>query len=330
MNEERLRWFRQSVERVKAEVGKVIVGQEDVVEGILLCLLAGGHVLLEGVPGVGKTKIVRTLSAVLDLKFSRIQFTPDLMPADITGTEILIEDPDGGRSFRFQPGPIFANVILADEINRATPRTQSALLEAMQERQVTVSGKSYKLDEPFIVLATQNPIEMEGTYTLPEAQLDRFTFKLKVEHASYEGMREILRRTTYGEEPMPERVIGAEEIMEMQKLVRDVPVASHVEDYIINLIRMTHPSGDDAPDIVRRYVEYGSSVRGAQAIVLTAKARALCRGRYNVSLDDVRAVAMPALRHRIIKSYEAEVEGIEADQIIEDLLRWRGRGSPAY
>ena len=319
MNEDRLHWFRQSVERIRAEVGKVIVGQEDVVEGILLCLLAGGHVLLEGVPGVGKTKIVRTLSAVLDLKFSRIQFTPDLMPADITGTEILIENPDGGRSFRFQPGPIFANVILADEINRATPRTQSALLEAMQERQVTVSGKSYKLDEPFIVLATQNPIEMEGTYTLPEAQLDRFTFKLKVGYSSHEEMREILRRTTYGEEPMPERVIGAEEIMEMRKLVRDVPVATHVEDYIINLVRMTHPS-QDAPDIVRSYVEYGSSVRGAQAIVLTAKARALCRGRYNVSLDDVHAVAMPALRHRIIKSYEAEVEGIDADRIINELL----------
>jgi MoxR-like ATPase len=319
MNEERLNWFRETTDRIKSEVGKVIVGQDEVVEGILLCLLAGGHVLLEGVPGVGKTKIVRTLSAVLDLKFSRIQFTPDLMPADITGTDILVETPEGDREFQFRPGPIFANIVLADEINRATPRTQSALLEAMQEEQVTVSGKTYRLDAPFVVLATQNPIEMEGTYTLPEAQLDRFTFKLKIGHPTHDEMREILHRTTYGEEPIAERVIGAEEILEMRKLIRDVPIASHVEDYIIRLVKMTHPS-EGAPDIVRRYVEYGSSVRGAQAMTLTAKARALCMGRYNVSIGDVRAVAMPALRHRIIRSYEAEVEGIDADQIIEELL----------
>jgi len=319
MIEERVRLFRERMERIREEISKVIVGHEEAIEGMLLCLLAGGHVLIEGVPGVGKTKTVLTLSKVLGLKFSRIQFTPDLMPADITGTEILIERPDGTREFQFRPGPIFANLVLADEINRATPRTQSALLEAMQERTVTVSGRTYRLEEPFMVLATQNPIEMEGTYSLPEAQLDRFTFKLKMGSPTEGEMREILHRTTFGEEPEPEQVIGAEEILEMRKLVRDVPIASHVEDYIIRLVKLTHPS-DESPELVRRYVEYGSSVRGAQAISLTARARALWRGRYNVSFEDVRAVALPALRHRIIRNYEAELDGVDADRIIRQIL----------
>ena len=312
--------FRESFYRIKTEIGKVIVGQEEVIEGVLLCLFADGHVLLEGVPGLGKTQLVMTLSQTLGLSFKRIQFTPDLMPSDITGTEIIVEDPEGRRSFQFQPGSIFAQIILADEINRATPRTQSALLEAMQEHTVSVARKTYPLEEPFFVLATQNPIEMEGVYRLPEAQLDRFMFKLKMDFPGEDEMGEILRRTTSTDVPEVSKVLDAQAILEMRKLVRQVPIASHVENYIIKLICATHPEKDIAPELTRKYVQLGASVRGLQAITLTAKIRALLDGRYNVAFEDVQNVTHPALRHRILRNIEGEAEGIDTDEIIDHII----------
>jgi MoxR-like ATPase len=312
--------FRAVVSRIEDEVATVMVGQAGVVRDVLICLIAGGHALLEGVPGLGKTMLVRTLAESLDLEFSRIQFTPDLMPADITGTNILVEDPEGGRQFAFQPGPVFANLLLADEINRATPKTQSALLEAMAEKTVTVANQIHALDEPFFVLATQNPLEMEGTYPLPEAQLDRFFFKLVVPYPSGEDLTEIVRRTTAPAMPEAAKVADGAVIRQMGLLSRQVPIASSVTDYVVRMTLATHPENTDAPDVVRRYVRYGVSPRGAQAIVLGSKIRALIEGRLNVAYDDVRAVAAPALRHRLILNFDADSSGVTADDVLGQLI----------
>jgi len=317
---ERAEQFRQAYRRLKEEVGKVIVGHSEIVDGVLTCLFVGGHALLEGVPGLGKTLLVRTLSQVLDLKFSRIQFTPDLMPADIIGTTIISESSEGKRTFSFQSGPIFAQIVLADEINRATPKTQSALLEAMQERQVTVGGTVHKLQEPFFVMATQNPIEQEGTYPLPEAQLDRFFFKLVVNYSTREEMSTILDRTTRNEWPQPTKVMTGPEIEEWQKLIREVIVAAPVQDYAIRLVLATHPQGEFASADTNRYIRCGASPRGAQAIVLAAKVRALLEGRYNVGFEDIRRVYMPAMRHRILLNFEAQAENIPSDQVLAGIL----------
>ncbi|MCX7702283.1 MAG: MoxR family ATPase [Gemmataceae bacterium] len=317
---EKAQRFRQAYSRLRKEIGKAIVGHGDVIDGVLTCLFVGGHALLEGVPGLGKTLLVRTLAQVLDLKFSRIQFTPDLMPADIIGTNIITESPEGRRMFSFQPGPIFAQIVLADEINRATPKTQSALLEAMQERQVTVGGTVHTLDEPFFVMATQNPIEQEGTYPLPEAQLDRFFFKLIVNYSTREEMAAILDRTTRNSTPIPERVMTGPEIRDWQGFIREVVVAPPVQDYAIRLVLATHPQGDFAPAITNQYIRCGSSPRGAQALVLAAKVRALLEGRFNVAFEDIRRVYLPAMRHRILLNFEAQAENITTDQILTELL----------
>jgi MoxR-like ATPase len=312
--------FRQLVEGLKAEVGRVIVGMEDVVENTLIALLSNGHVLLEGVPGLGKTLLVRTLSEALDLKFARIQFTPDLMPADITGTMVLWEKPTGEREFEFQPGPVFANVVLADEINRATPKTQSALLEAMQEHSVTVSGTSRQLDEPFLVFATQNPIEMEGTYPLPEAQLDRFLFKVTVNYPSLAELHEIVNRTTGHEIPHARKAANKEEILALGEVARQVAVAEHVQDFALRLVLATHPEDEQAPDSVKQFVRYGSSPRGGQALILSGKVRALMDQRFNVSVDDLRASALPALRHRLLLNFEGRAEGVNPDDLIQEAV----------
>jgi MoxR-like ATPase len=319
--EEQIQTFRQAYSALRAELGKVIVGQEAVIEGTLQALFAGGHVLLEGVPGLAKTLLVRTLGEVLDLSFSRIQFTPDLMPADILGTNIVMEVPGGRREFQFQRGPIFAHLILADEVNRATPKTQSAMLEAMQEHQVTAGGELRKLEEPFFVMATQNPIDQEGTYPLPEAQLDRFFFKVLVGYPSAEELTEVLSRTTAGGRVEVERVLTREALMELMKLVREVPVASHVKDYAVRLVLATHPKTETAAPMASQYLRFGSSPRGGQTLLLAGKVRALTDGRFNVSYDDIEAVAAPALRHRLILNFEAEAEGITTDHIIGQILR---------
>ncbi len=311
--------FAERAEAIEREVGRVIVGQRDLVRQTLTGLLANSHVLLEGVPGLGKTMLVRTIADVIDCAFSRIQFTPDLMPADITGTNILIEE-DGQRVFKFQPGPVFANLVLADEINRATPKTQSSLLEAMQEHQVTVARQRFKLDPPFFVLATQNPLEMEGTYPLPEAQLDRFLFKVMVPFPSEEDLALIMDRTTGSETVTASKVCTAAEIVEMQRLARAVPIAPHVTAYAVSVLAATHPDQPRAPGLVREYVRYGGSPRGAQALVTAGKIYALLDGRFNVSTDDIRAVALPALRHRIILNFEGEAEGITTEAAIRTIL----------
>jgi MoxR-like ATPase len=313
--------FREIAARIEGEVGKYIVGQREVVRHTLICLVAGGHALLEGVPGLGKTMLVRTLAQVLDLDFARIQFTPDLMPADIVGTDILEEAEDGRREFRFQPGPVFTNLLLADEINRATPKTQSALLEAMQERTVTVANRSYPLGSPFLVLATQNPIEMEGTYPLPEAQLDRFLFKVNVTFPSSQELIEILNRTTGDAEPVVGVVADGPTVVAMGTLARQVPVASPVSDYAARLAIATHPESDAAPDVVRRYVRYGSSPRGAQALILGGKVTALLAGRYNVAFEDLRDIALAALRHRVLLNFEAQAEGVSGDEVVREVVR---------
>lgn len=318
--QERAEQFRQAFGRVRTEVGKVIVGHPEVVDGVLTCMFVGGHALLEGVPGLGKTLLVRSLSQVLDLKFSRIQFTPDLMPADILGTNIISEAPDGKRTFAFQPGPLFAQIVLADEINRATPKTQSALLEAMQEHSITVGGTIHRLVEPFFVLATQNPIEQEGTYPLPEAQLDRFFFKLVVNYSGREEMATILDRTTKNQWPQPERVMNGAEILEWQSLIREVLLAQPVQDYAIRLVLATHPQGEFAAGDTNRFIRCGASPRAAQAIVLASKVRALLQGRYNVSFEDIRSVYLPALRHRVLLNFEAQAENIPSDQVLAGIL----------
>ncbi|HOY60247.1 MAG TPA: MoxR family ATPase [Verrucomicrobiota bacterium] len=287
----------------------------------LVAVLAGGHVLLEGVPGLGKTLLVRTLGDVLDLSFSRIQFTPDLMPADILGTNLVMETPDGRRLFEFQKGPIFAHLILADEINRATPKTQSAMLEAMQEHSVTAGGALRRLAEPFFVLATQNPIDQEGTYPLPEAQLDRFFFKLLVGYPTAAELTEVINRTTETAKAELRRVVSREQLLEMQQLVREVPVASHVKDYAVRLVQATHPKTETGTAMATQFLRFGSSPRGAQALILAGKVRALAQGRFNVSFDDLEAIALPALRHRLILNFEAEAEGVTTDHIIAQVLK---------
>ncbi|MDF2733885.1 MAG: moxR1 [Chloroflexota bacterium] len=311
--------FAERAQAIEREVGRVIVGQRELVRQTLTGLLANSHVLLEGVPGLGKTMLVRTIADVIDCTFNRIQFTPDLMPADITGTNILIEE-DGQRIFKFQAGPIFANLVLADEINRATPKTQSSLLEAMQEHQVTVARQRFPLDPPFFVLATQNPLEMEGTYPLPEAQLDRFIFKVMVPFPSEEDLISIMDRTTGSESVTASKVCTAAEIVEMQRLARAVPIAPHVTAYAVSILAASHPDQPRAPGLVRDYVRYGGSPRGAQALVTAGKIYALLDGRFNVSTDDIRAVAMPSLRHRIILNFEGEAEGITTEATVRAIL----------
>ncbi len=317
--EERLQQFREGYERLKSEIGKVIVGHDHIVEGTLIAVFAGGHILLEGVPGLGKTLLVRTLSQALDLSFNRIQFTPDLMPADILGTNLVVENPEGRREFQFQKGPIFAHVLLADEINRATPKTQSAMLEAMQEKSVTAGGEIRRLGEPFFVLATQNPIDQEGTYPLPEAQLDRFFFKLIVGYPRAEDLAEIINRTTEGKQVHVEKALGREEVLAYQELVRQVPVPAHVKDYAVRWILATHPNTATAADVTNQYLRFGSSPRGAQALILGAKVKALIDGRFNVSFDDINTVLLPTLRHRLILNFEAEAEAITTDMVLEQI-----------
>ena len=312
--------FQSDYARIVEQVQTVIVGQEQVIHEVLACLLSGGHALLEGVPGLGKTLLVRTLAGALDLTFGRVQFTPDLMPADITGTNIVVTDESGGKQFRFQPGPIFANLILADEINRATPKTQSAVLEAMQEQTVSVARTTHQLPRPFFVLATQNPLEMEGTYPLPEAQLDRFLFKVNVPFPPADDIVTILDRTTSVADAHASPVADAAKIAAMQEVVRQVPVASHVKQYVARIVLATHPDGDGAPDAARRFVRYGASPRAAQAMVLAAKVLALRDGRANVAFADVKRSAAPALRHRLILSFEGQAEGVDPDRIIADVL----------
>jgi len=312
--------FQEQFKRVKEEVSKVIVGYSEIIDGVIMSLLASGHVLLEGVPGLGKTKLVSTLSDVMHLKFSRIQFTPDLMPADITGTNVVQEDALGEKFLEFQPGPIFSNIVLADEVNRATPKTQSALLEAMEERSVTVGKTTHKLDSPFFVLATQNPLEMEGTYPLPEAQLDRFFMKLKVDYPTLGDLHTIVNRTTKAKEPQVDRVLGQDEVLAMRKTVRAVPIARPVQDYAIRATLATHPKPPHAHALTMKYVRYGSSPRGSQALVIGGKIRALLKNRVHVSCEDIRAVAYGALRHRVLLNFEGEAERIDTDTIIKEIL----------
>jgi len=317
--EEQAKKFRDGIARLKKEIAKAIVGHDEVVNQAIVTILAGGHALLEGVPGLGKTLLVRTISQCLSLKFSRIQFTPDLMPADILGTNIVVDDASGRKSFQFQRGAIFGNVILADEINRATPTTQSALLEAMQERSVTVSGQRHQLEDPFFVLATQNPIEMEGTYPLPEAQIDRFFYKIEVKAPNLAGLIEVIDRTTGAEPPKIDPVMGGPEILEMRALAREVPIASHVKEFAARLVLATHPN-EAGSEIARKYLRYGSSPRGVQSLVLAGKILALMKGRYNVAFGDLREAAYPALRHRLILNFEAEAEGVKPDTILTRIL----------
>jgi MoxR-like ATPase len=312
--------FRKKIGALREEIARVIVGHREVVDGVLTCMLAGSHALLEGVPGLGKTMLVRTLAESVGLNFTRIQFTPDLMPADIIGTTVIEESSGGKHVFEFRKGPVFANIVLADEINRATPKTQSALLEAMQEHRVTVGRTTYTIEEPYFVLATQNPLEMEGTYPLPEAQLDRFFFKLQVPFPSRDELHSIIERTTTDYAAKVEPVVTAEDILGMQKLVRTVPVARHVQDYAVRLLQATHPDGPDAPEKVRRFCRVGASPRGAQSVLLAAKIRALFEGRYAASVDDVKASAAPALRHRMLLNFEGEAEGVKTDDCIREIL----------
>ncbi len=309
------------LDRVRQEIGKVIVGQQDVVDGVLTCLLAGGHVLLEGVPGLGKTTLLRTLARALHLKYSRIQFTPDLMPADIVGSMIIETDERGAKSLRFQPGPIFAHLVLADEINRATPKTQSALLEAMQERTVTSGTTTHELERPFLVMATQNPIEMEGTYPLPEAQLDRFLMKILVTYPNRGELNTIVERTIQKEEVELEPVLDRDAILEVRSVCREVLVASHVQDFAVDLVLATQPDHPQAHELAKKYIRYGSSPRGAQALVECGRVLALMRGRYHLSVDDVQNVAPSVLRHRIILNFDAHADGQTPETILSEVIR---------
>ncbi len=313
--------FRQTVAAIEQEIGKVIVGQKELVRQLLLTLLGGGNALLEGAPGLGKTMLVNTLADVIHCSFTRIQFTPDLMPADIVGTTVIAADEMGQRYFRFEPGPIFSNIVLADEINRATPKTQSALLEGMQERRVTIARATYELDRPFFVLATQNPLEMEGTYPLPEAQLDRFFFHIQFDFPKHNELIEIANRTTGAEESIPAVVTNGETIIAMQRLARQVPIAQHLTAYAVSLLEATHPSHPTAPDYVRRYVRYGASPRGMQSMIVAAKINALIDGRYNVDARDLQTVMLPSLRHRLILNFEGQAEGISPDDILRQVVK---------
>ena len=332
--EQRVSEFVNAYQSLRAEVGKIIVGHNEVVGQVLIGLFAGGHVLLEGVPGLGKTLLIKTLAESLELSFSRIQFTPDLMPGDIIGTNIIVEDAQGRKHFQFQRGPIFGHILLADEVNRATPKTQSALLEGMQEGAVTVSGSAHPLPSPFFVLATQNPIEMEGTYPLPEAQLDRFLFKLRVRYPALEELTEIIDRTTHVRAVEVRRVLTGPQVLAMRELVREIPIATHVRDLASFIVLGTHPQWEKAPEATRRYIRYGASPRGAQALVLGAKVRALSDGRFNVSVDDLRAMALPALRHRLILNFEGEAAGVDVDdlvsQIVESAEAMSGSGKEVF
>ncbi|HEY3324812.1 MAG TPA: AAA family ATPase [Planctomycetota bacterium] len=319
--ESQVKQFQQDFEKLRAGVAQVIVGQEEIVEGVLVAALAGGHVLLEGLPGLGKTQLVKTLADILDLKFSRIQCTPDLMPADILGTTILSEDEHGKRRFEFQQGPIFGNIVLTDEVNRATPKTQSALLQAMQEAAVTAGNTTYALRQPFFVLATQNPIELEGTYPLPEAQLDRFMFKLLIRSSGLDALMRILERTTAGTQLKLSRVMNAEQILAARTLALNVPAAPSVLRYAARVVLATHPAEASAPAAVRSYVKYGASPRGAQSMILAAKVMALAQGRYHVAIEDVRRVAQAALRHRLILNFEGEAAGVQSDVILDEVLK---------
>jgi MoxR-like ATPase len=318
--ESRVQEFVAAFEKLRAEVEKVIVGHRDIINHVLIGMFAGGHVLLEGAPGLGKTLLIKTLAEGLELSFSRIQFTPDLMPADISGTNIILEDAEGRKHFQFQPGPIFGHILLADEINRATPKTQSALLEGMQEGYVTVGGASRPLPSPFFVLATQNPIEMEGTYPLPEAQLDRFLFKLRVRYPAVEELNAIIDRTTQTRSVTMERVMSGPTVLGFRELIREVPIASHVRDLASTIVMATHPDWEGSPEVTRRFVRYGASPRGAQALVLGAKVLALSQGRYNVSVDDLRALTAPALRHRVILNFEGEAEAVDVDTLVAEIV----------
>jgi MoxR-like ATPase len=317
MSVDQAQWFRDTFNRIRTEIAKSIVGQQEIVDHVLLGLAANGHVLLEGMPGLGKTLLVRTLAQTLSLDFSRIQFTPDMMPADVTGTNVL----DVNRAFEFRRGPIFANIVLADEINRATPKTQSALLEAMQERSVTVGGHRHQLDEPFLVMATQNPVEQEGTYPLPEAQLDRFFFKLLVPFPTKAELKQVVLRTTGTEQAEPQAVASREDIIKMRNIAREVLVSDEVVDYAMNIVLATHPESEQASPDVNQYVRYGASPRGAQSVITAGKIKALLDGRFNVSKEDLRSSALPVLRHRILLNFEAAAEGITSDHIVERLLK---------
>ncbi|MDG2022160.1 MAG: AAA family ATPase [Phycisphaerales bacterium] len=311
--------FGSDYRRVREQIGRAVVGHEEIVDGVLTCLFAGGHALLEGVPGLGKTLLIRSLSEALHLQFNRIQFTPDLMPADVTGTTIVVES-DGNREFQFRKGPLFAQIVLADEINRATPKTQSSMLEAMQEKSVTVGGETHVLDKPFFVMATQNPVEQEGTYPLPEAQLDRFFFKLQVGYSTREELSEILDRTTTGYEASIESVLDAPTIVEQQKLVRRVAITPAVQDYAVRIVLATHPNGRFATPNVNRYFRFGASPRAAQTLVLAGKVRALLDGRTSVAVQDIREIVLPALRHRCLLNFEAEAEGVTTDEVITNIV----------
>lgn len=312
--------FKEQTDKIKNEIGKAIIGQKDIIEQVLIAILCEGNVLLEGVPGLGKTQLVKTIGKVLDLEFSRIQFTPDLMPADVVGTNIITQDEKGASKFTFQKGPIFSNIVLADEINRATPKTQSAMLEAMQEKTVTVGNTTYTMSKPFFVLATQNPIEMEGTYPLPEAQMDRFLFKLYVEFPKLEELSQIVSITTSATENELNKVSSGEELIKMANIAKEVPIAKPVMEYAMKLILATHPEDSSSPDITKKYVRYGSSPRGAQAIIKAARVKALMEGRYNVSFDDINYAAYPVLRHRVLLNFEAVSDNISSEDIIKQII----------
>ncbi|WP_394583638.1 AAA family ATPase [Cytobacillus firmus] len=330
VTQEKEQQFAQAADiiaRVRDEIQSFIVGQEEVVEQVLWSIFSGGHVLLEGLPGLGKTMLIKTIAEVLDLKFSRIQFTPDIMPSDITGTMLLQPDEAGRQTFSFHKGPIFANIILADEINRATPKTQSALLEAMGEKTVTIMGETKRMEKPFFVLATQNPIDMEGTYPLPEAQTDRFICKVIVAYPTQEELKEIARRTTGVQNTHLNKAAGLNDVVALQELTREILVSEDILDYAVWLITATHPDSEDAPETVKEYVQYGSGPRGLQSLINMARARALCSGRFHVSIGDLKNVAYPVLRHRLILNFEGEASGITADSIIEGLIKEKSRGA---